>query len=1235
MTPCHAEGLPNGSNATANASPPQKIGNAEIYSLPRPGPDVSEAWREIVQRKFLVGNTDRIIQVNAHYVKGRDSRFFKNVIASSEGAQLGVVVLSLASGDLTLKTVTRHSLEASSKKIYGTMLGASDIFEGPYRAHYSLPKLSAKYCHDGGADQYAAAIYRDLVNGQPYSRPAVYEDKFVEAFPEAVKFFDKTGYFAQSDWTIKKAIARLKNITQFPLSDSGFEAFLATAKYLRETDRAAQAATIEDALFPTTERLRDKQLGILKHFEPNWSGEAELDKRLALYDKFERICATTGSRNSDDLEFLASGYYECGKFAKAEPLFERLLVSREQDIPLVAANNLQGYETILRAYIGLSYCQLAAGKTEDALKHLNDALKLCSTKCNTEEIVRLERFATPCMSDIKIAIAKVHMKAGKRTEARKVIDDAIKQTEAALRSDSPQLKAPLLVRGELCRLSGDQRKASEFDRQAAMLSDPSQSYTVLDDFEKWKRAREVYDALQTKDFAKADSLIDKLIAQEKTNTKHIASDVCRLVNLAKVYSMQKQQKRAFDLLTELLALTDGWSLRPTRLYILGELALLSEDLDLDATKAWKGFDDHLKHMQDIAYANINGPQQSKTQLVRNLIQRVGCHAVVYVFNGEPEKGVRILERLLKECDDSGGVGNPEVLTQLAFAQLECGDIEASSKTVRHAIATGPVLYDTMQKFAQIADGFFLKKHGEEGSALLKELISKLKQSEHFKAAVTPVALERARIEISLGNLKEAHDTLKEADNKDWNMNHWRVVSEIGRVLELEEKYDEAIDVYFKAAAMNELRNAPRGFETVFRLFNLLRRQKDVPKERIEAAVDFANELYGTNNVEFWQETTSFAIEHYVYGERMMKPQLKTVQYEEEHNELYDAMCLMSAVANEAERIASPQESEHWHKLADLQVRNKEFEKASNTVLAHLCVSGHYVPQKRRLQVSALYAAGQFKTLERILRKNLEVQDLGPKEVSVEAKVLLASFLIRQGRYADAAPLEQDILSFYASTCEAESKLRGKRNWDQLSLAILEISDAYLERNDVSSAKKFTEQIYSMQNNCLGPKHPLRVGALELFARIYDAKNNQKARGRALREALEIARFNFGTRPIKTASIRIELADLLRRKGSDDEAEQIALNCVQYFSGPNIKLVYGPTAGDAGHGGRPSTFADTAEQPLKDAIKETDAAYGAGSSEAIAALDQVIKFYIDRKNTTAARDYEKLKAARLAAIGFKK
>ncbi len=137
-----------------------------------------------------------------------------------------------------------------------------------------------------------------------------------------------------------------------------------------------------------------------------------------------------------------------------------------------------------------------------------------------------------------------------------------------------------------------------------------------------------------------------------------------------------------------------------------------------------------------------------------------------------------------------------------------------------------------------------------------------------------------------------------------------------------------------------------------------------------------------------------------------------------------------------------------------------------------------------------------------MRKNLEIQNTGPKEFAIEAKALLTIFLIKQGRDSEAAPLEQDLLSYYASTCEPDSQLREMRNWEQLTSTILEISDAYLQQNQQSLAKKFADRIYSEQKKMCRVKKPSPGPHLGAAWSHLRRRNNQTKRGRVLREALE-------------------------------------------------------------------------------------------------------------------------------------
>jgi tetratricopeptide (TPR) repeat protein len=156
----------------------------------------------------------------------------------------------------------------------------------------------------------------------------------------------------------------------------------------------------------------------------------------------------------------------------------------------------------------------------------------------------------------------------------------------------------------------------------------------------------------------------------------------------------------------------------------------------------------------------------------------------------------------------------------------------------------------------------------------------------------------------------------------------------------------------------------------------------------------------------------------------------------------------------------------------------------------------------------------------------------PQKELDEAKQLQAEVeqLFVQGRYAEALPLEERVLSLREKALGAEHP--------DVGAALNDLGVLYLEKGDFGRAEPLHQRALSIYEKAFGPEHPAVALSLNNLAGLYHQKGDNSRVEALYQRALSIYEKAFGSEHAAVATCVDNLAELYQAQGDFERAEPL-------------------------------------------------------------------------------------------------
>lgn len=657
-----------------------------------------------------IERSSRIIKIGPTYTKGRDLKEMQKLLTGQNASKIQVTLLGIY-GDLSVV-----ELECKPES-----LANAGAYKPDYRMRYfengekdSLyPIKMALNVHslliDGAVLQIAGA-FTSYIQEYPlaYQRPAPISS--IERLPATAEFFTTTGMFDRLDDVAKYALKLLKDPNN-SFNRTQLQAITQASVILHQYSNSdAVMALVTEA------EKKAPSSSLPKHLNPDWLLRPQPDQ--------------------------PGGYAVTSKIVE---------IQDELSDVYKKANNLLDNNELTEARAIL-------------IAELN---KVLSSE-NPQIIVSMERAITPCVSDLEILLTRVNLRSGANSEAKMLIDRAIKRIEDAVGKDSPCLHAPLYWSRSAEKALGNANAAKLISARVSELSPIAPSSHLSTDVitkEETAETHRAYSLIQNGKLDEAKKTVDDLLLQEKKKDTHDPLSIVRFISLANTYSKNAHKKEALELLNELSPMLQDDKAMMLKIYQLAEIAVLSSDASTRAKShaPWKELEHNLAEVMEPGSTKFEAGYPENTEVKRQ--DRLRKLAIAYCLNNEPDKAVKLMRHGLKEHHVER---SPEPISQMdfAFCLLKVGDFEGAQKAIDASFKDASSL-DSMpfyESLSRVAQYYLLLGKLKESEALFLRGVEADKNSRHAHGCAY-LLVRLADLQASTGRYEEAEKNYKLADSK--------------------------------------------------------------------------------------------------------------------------------------------------------------------------------------------------------------------------------------------------------------------------------------------------------------------------------------------------------------------------------------------------------------------------------------------------------------------------------------
>lgn len=541
----------------------------------------------------------RILRIDNVCTKGRSIGYLQNLLRGKPGTLKTLDVVSYETGEISTVGMPVKEISPTFRELTPSYETISSF----YRIHSGAStKSAAKQAADFDVIPMAIATYRHILNGRPGVLRKTSDSEITLTLPDALKLFDSSGSFDDSEAAIKFAIRMSANsLSELPPPDINALAEIAT--YLAQTGRVDSSREIWKNLIDTADGARLSEQLLLRSaygsFLLDSSNEAEARAQ------FEKIETLIGRPLVGD-DFLSLqpllDYYEHEKAVDKAKILVRQMLQQQKDLesPNVAAHYIR-YQKSVRLLLQLARISTAAGEYDEAKQSLEQALTYAQKYSTAEQQITLERLNSNSCSDVEIELARVLLLQKQGRAALEVLQDAARRIEKALGSDSPTLKEVFVVMAEVRQHVGDESLAASLSDKARRIAAPVLDGSI-DQSDDWLKYLRVYELIRKNKFLEAERTTDELIAKSCEHGGFSnALELSRAICLATKYKSSSHNSIAKKLLSKLNTQSSSKT-DAVRSWLLAELycTLLAESPGANETSetkdVWKSLEDNERRL---------------------------------------------------------------------------------------------------------------------------------------------------------------------------------------------------------------------------------------------------------------------------------------------------------------------------------------------------------------------------------------------------------------------------------------------------------------------------------------------------------------------------------------------------------------------------------------------------------------------------------------------------------------
>jgi len=1174
----------------------------------------------------LFFNSDsKLIKVGNVFAKGTNIQDLNKLLTGPVNSTIELTVL--AGDQLTTRVLPRYADKSlyQGSDAFGSLLNLSSLFSGWHGGNAGFSDLGKGY--QNSTNNLAAAPYFIASISCPKVLLPSFYDDYNDGLPAAMEFFARTGMFDRYDKASDRCL-ELANSKVSCRSEADVVTLTKAATVLAKYGSAARAGTIYDkmyALLPgltaqTKVRILRGRAALLRR--NNASADA-----LVVYKQLAALCVSESRLPKEvlveTLQNIVEGTTELKEFELAEKC-QLQLTELQRDAHGCWRHLL--YQDLVAALLRLAEIYRLLGNYDKAQSTLKDALSVYDSKLDAQDQVMLERSVAPCPSDVMLRLAFLCFSkqdfdgSVKYLEmADRTVGDALGLTANSYKQISALKESVIAVRagkdpGQVSSAFQQLLKPGMiFASDAQAIGEPS----------GFRAAREVYEISSTNP-ERATALLNGLIKNENASRVHAADDVTRLINLIVSCTTNGAADRSIAMLRELEPCfsKSKAGVNPNRLLLLAEIALLSGQKNKAATNnsyAWNDLDQMLCDMEQAQ--NLNSGNADEIELKRRRFNGLLCLADYFVFIEKPYNALQILKFAAGKYPDIAQ-HDPSVNIYSAILYLLDNDSSQAQVLIGALSQKSDLNSESLQMLRSLSNTLYQTGNPQLS---LKVVASGFAGTASYLTA--PLAYQRAMIQYRLGNYKDALTELNGVNESGalpgGQMVNLRYLK--AELLAKTGQKEQAILAFIRLSDIRMQSKLPFA-----RALELSKSLSSVSIDTVQALVDGASHLP-------WSEASSeylpgmkyimtLAKKHSIAAEKTSVLEARIASLEAVHSPVDIAVSSAKARAQGLEEAHQPQASSEWASVARLYFANKQYTEGTACMLHALQIysgenynNGMYHPGNVRgdLGYTLLVKAKRFDDAEKILKQCLETRkNVRWFNSGYIEKSLLAELFIEQGKYDEA----QSWASAVLDTFVMDGGFCPPRGEVMRAYLFFTIVSEFIDKKQFNIAQKLLEDATRVQLSLLGPRNVLFIENYLCQAQLAEAQNNLPIAESFARKALEVE--NFAGPSGNTGKIcNAKLAAILRKQGRAVEAEKISVDPAKLGSRKvdlvklyNLRIV-------SSHMRLPERYADTAEEPLKQALTNAIRDGGEANIASRRAMDDLTRFYVQQKRYAEAESLQ--------------
>ncbi len=1158
----------------------------------------------------------RVIKLGPVYAKDKSIEELSAMLFGPIDSKLEVTLIQ---GDQYLtKTLTRYSPATMYKtaSIYGPLLNVTDLFTNSGYAADDLAALGERH-HASGNNLAAVPYFIAATNCPNFMFPALFSDP-IKALPKALDFYALTGMFEQFDAAAKQAL-EFSEAHSAKCSDAGTKALTQCAAMLAQHGCSESAQKIYNTLYKLLPTLSIQNritvlLGRASLAGPNEDAAQRDYKQVADY------CAQPGNLQREFL--LASlkslvDYAVDSKHREIAEAAQRHIV----DLQLDAQGSVRifQYQKLISALLKLSDIYEQFDDSTKSQSALLQAASIYTDKLNAQERMQLERWGSPCLSDVEIRLANSYARAKQLPQALMQVDLAKNLISEALGKDCRavlQLEklSALLVRNDA---SNQEQLFKEFDNLLAIAEMNRPKTEVVEGSADARLARLVYDSAVTNQ-GKAITSLDALFEQELAKSTHSADDITRLINLVKLLKTQLTTTRALAMLRRMdsYLASPGTTFSANRLYQTAEIALMGKD-DSDASPAWSNLTTLLN---DLEVAQFNSRERDSNEDQQKRFQQMITVSYIYAFLGEPVKAHRLFNYATRSYP-AATKRDVSPIAYEAILYLLQNNITEAQKKIDILMVPDRSRNDYSRMLGALSVALFRTSHIDLSLSVLRTESAESSNVDKILAYRRALILYRlGRFKESLSQFSDGDDSVSLPGHEVLNVRFLRaeVLAKTGNTY-------KAILAFLRVSGGSAAQAL--AFARAVELANTL---PTISPDTIRALVEAAQRQHTSVATRYGAVSVQTIInlaeknDFRSAGLDTLKNWLQSVELAT--GNVDQALLGAKQHAQNSENALNPAASSEWANVARIHLGKQQYADGVAAMLRALSMeSGEsfnhsmYHPGNMRadLGFTLLVKAKKYREAEAILKQSiLTHRASGTYASAFIEKAFLAELFIDEDNYSEAKKWAEALLatfSQYPSICLS-------RGNSMSAFLFYSVVDKFTEQKQFDIAENLLEQATKIQLTEVGPRNALFIENFQSYAKLREAQSKLILAEGFARKALDLENWIGGSRNSGRIS-SVLLASILRKEGKSAEADRVSVKPAEGTRRPpDLQKLYNIRFYTS-HSASPELYAITAEEPLKQILSETIETHGAGSVDALKAYDALTKFYVQQRRYDEAEQIQ--------------